>query len=116
MPFRRATSVDDLWSGEMTSLSIDGAPVLLLNIDGAIRAYADWCPHQRNRLSAGSLQEGVLTCATHHWQFDARTGRGVNPKDACLRPIAVSIVEGEILVDVSEGKPISGLEQDQSEK
>jgi toluene monooxygenase system ferredoxin subunit len=116
MTFQRATTVDELWSGEMAGLSIDGAPVLLLNIDGVIRAYADWCPHQKSRLSAGTLKERVLTCATHHWQFDVTLGRGINPKGACLRPIPVRIVEGEILVDISEAKDLSELARDQGEK
>jgi toluene monooxygenase system ferredoxin subunit len=116
MPFQKATTTEDLWSGEMAGLSIDGTPVLLLNVDGVIRAYADWCPHQRSRLSAGSLKEHVLTCASHHWQFDVTTGHGINPKDACLSPIAVRVAEGEILVDVSEAKALSGLEPEQGEK
>lgn len=113
MSFRKATTMEDLWSGEMTGLWIDGTPVLLLNIDGEIRAYEDSCPHQRSRLSAGSLQEGVLICATHHWQFDAATGRGINPKGSCLRSIAVRIDRGEILVDVGEAREISGSEREQ---
>jgi toluene monooxygenase system ferredoxin subunit len=116
MPFQRAIAVDALWSGEMAGLSIDGQPVLLLNIDGVIRAYADWCPHQRSRLSAGSLKDNVLTCASHHWQFDAATGRGINPTDAFLTAIAVRIVEDEILVDVGEAEDPSGAERCQGEQ
>jgi toluene monooxygenase system ferredoxin subunit len=115
MPFQKATTMEELWSGEMVGLSIDGAPVLLLNIDGVIRAYADRCPHQRSRLSEGSLKDRVLTCASHHWQFDVSTGRGLNPKDTCLSPIAVRVADGEVLVDV-EAQAFSGLEQDQGEK
>lgn len=111
MPFQRATTMEDLWSGEMKGLSIDGVPVLLINMDGVIRAYADVCPHQKSRLSAGSLNEHVLTCASHQWQFDVTTGRGINPKIACLSAIAVRIVESEILVDV--GKAREGPEQEQ---
>jgi toluene monooxygenase system ferredoxin subunit len=116
MSFEKATTIDELWSGEMEGLWIDGAPILLLNIDGVIRAYADWCPHQRSRLSAGTLKDRVLTCASHHWQFDVITGQGINPRDACLSPIAVRVVEGEILVDASEARALSGLEPDQGEK
>jgi toluene monooxygenase system ferredoxin subunit len=116
MPFRKAMAMEELWSGEMAGLSIDGAPVLLLNIDGVICAYADWCPHQRSPLSAGSLKEGVLTCASHHWQFDVTTGQGINPKDACLRPIAVRVVDGEILVDANQAKALSRLDPDQGER
>ena len=111
MPFQKAITLNDLWSGEMTGLVIEGEPVLLVNINGLIRAYADWCPHLRSRLSMGSLEGGALTCATHHWQFDAVTGRGINPKDACLIPIAVRIADGEILVDVGVAKHPTGPKQ-----
>ena len=116
MPFHKAITTEELWSGEMVGLSIDGQPVLLLNIDGEIRAYVDWCPHLRSPLSAGTLEDRVLTCASHHWQFDATTGRGINPKDAFLTPIAVRIAEGEILVDVDEAKELSGSERCQGEQ
>lgn len=106
MPFQKAITLNDLWSGEMTGLVIEGEPVLLVNIDGAVRAYADWCPHQRSRLSMGSLSDRVLTCASHHWQFDAVTGGGINPKDACLTSLAVRIDEGEIFVDVGGPKDL----------
>ena len=116
MPFQKAITIEELWSGEMVGLLIDEQPVLILNIDGEIRAYADWCPHLRSRLSAGSLEDRILTCASHHWQFDVTTGRGINPKDAFLTPIAVRIVEDEILVDVDEGKGLSGSERCQGEQ
>lgn len=111
MPFQKAIAMDDLWSGEMKGLSIDGVPVLLLNIDGVIRAYADICPHQRSPLSAGSFKGQVLTCTNHQWEFDATTGRGINPKNACLTPIAVRIVESEILVDVGNANEAPEQEQ-----
>lgn len=112
MAFRKATTMEELWSGEMTGLLIDGAPVLLLNIDGTIRAYEDWCPHQRSRLSTGQLRDGVLTCPNHHWQFDAATGRGINPRDACLSPVAVKVDHGEILVDIGEVEAGSDSDRD----
>jgi toluene monooxygenase system ferredoxin subunit len=80
----------------------DGEPVLLVNVDGRIRAYADACPHLRTRLSEGSLIGPVLTCSTHGWQFDANTGEGINPRKTCLRSFPVQVEEGSILVDVSK--------------
>ena len=93
-----------------------GNPSCSLISTAMICAYADWCPHLRSPLSAGSLQDRVLTCASHHWQFDATTGRGINPKDAFLTPIAVRIVEDEILVDVGQAKDLSGSERCQGEQ
>lgn len=84
MAFQAVITLDALWSGEMTACSVHGQPVLLVNIDGEIRAYADVCPHMRTPLSKGALNAESLTCATHGWVFNVRTGRGINPTEACL--------------------------------
>jgi toluene monooxygenase system ferredoxin subunit len=103
MAFQRAATLDELWDGEMIALEIEGQVVLLVNVDGSIRAYADSCPHLGTRLSQGSLQRNVLTCATHGWEFDASTGQGINPKTACLKSCAVKVENGDILIDVGAG-------------
>lgn len=101
MAFQKIAKVAELWSGEMIALECEGQPVLLVNLDGAIRAYADSCPHLRTRLSEGSLVGNVLVCSTHGWQFDARTGEGINPRTACLKSFAVQLENGDILLDIN---------------
>ena len=49
----------------MMALESEGQPMLLVNVDGSIRAYVDACPHLQTRLSQGSLKRNVLTCSTH---------------------------------------------------
>jgi len=58
--FRKVASLDDLWSGEMMGLDVAGNSILLVNIDDHIYAYADECPHQKSRLSEGSLMEKLF--------------------------------------------------------
>jgi toluene monooxygenase system ferredoxin subunit len=98
--FQKVASLDDLWSGEMAAVSVEGQCILLVNLENVVRAYADACPHKRTRLSQGTLQGRMLTCATHQWQFDALTGRGINPAMACLEEFPVLVENGEILVEV----------------
>src|SRR3982074_3769151 len=100
MGFRKVATLDQLWDGEMIGLEIQGQVVLLVNLAGSIRAYADCCPHLGTKLSQGSLQRNVLTCSTHGWEFDASTGQGINPKTACLESFAVKVENGDILIDV----------------
>jgi nitrite reductase/ring-hydroxylating ferredoxin subunit len=77
-------AADAMWDGEMESFDVGDDEVLVLKVGGEIRAYDGVCPHQSQSLVEGELEGGVLTCRAHEWQFDARTGEGVNPKDACL--------------------------------
>ena len=100
MAFQRVAILDELWDGEMIALETAGQVVLLVNVDGGIHAYADSCPHLGTRLSQGSLQRKLLTCATHGWEFDVSTGQGINPKTACLESLAVKVENGDIFIDV----------------
>ena len=100
MTFRKVASLDDLWSGEMLPLDVGGDSILLVNVDDHIYAYANACPHQKSRLSEGSLTGKTLRCARHHWEFDVCTGHGINPQNACLKIIPVSMESRDILLDL----------------
>ena len=103
MSFCRVASFDDLWSGEMTSVRTGGRSVLLINVDGAVSAYEDRCRHQGVPLVSGNLMGHVLTCAVHAWQYDVRTGKGMNPCNVSLHRYPVKVLGGDIWVDVEEG-------------
>ncbi len=100
MSFRRVAALADLWNGEMTQSVVDGRSVLLVKIEDAIHAYEDRCAHLGVALSQGRLEGHVLTCKAHHWQYDVRSGSGINPASACLKRVAVKVERGDILVDV----------------
>jgi toluene monooxygenase system ferredoxin subunit len=102
--FRRALDRDALWAGEMIGVDVGGLPVLLIAVDGQLFAYEDRCVHQQVKLSTGRLDGCVLTCSAHDWQYDACTGRGLNPDNVRLRSIPVRVSGGAIEVDV-EGAP-----------
>src|ERR1700678_501036 len=82
--WRDTINLDDLWEGDMTAVTVDGESVLLVNVDGTIRAYANQCPHQASALDQGDLDGEKLTCGTHLWEFSALTGLGLNPAAARL--------------------------------
>ena len=83
----------------MSGTVIGGEHLLLININDRIYAYADTCPHQKSRLSEGTFTEGTVRCARHNWEFDACTGAGVNPRNACLKSFPIKVDGEYILVD-----------------
>ena len=91
MGFQKVAKIGDLWSGEMMGL---------VNVDNHIFAYADACPHQKSRLSEGTLTDKILRCARHHWEFDVCSGSGVNPQNSCLRVVSIRLNGEDILVDI----------------
>jgi toluene monooxygenase system ferredoxin subunit len=95
-----ALTLDDLWDGDITAVSVDGEMVLLANVDGEVYAYSNRCPHQASPLDEGDLDGRTLTCAKHLWEFDAVTGCGINPDDARLKSYGCRVEDGTILVDI----------------
>jgi nitrite reductase/ring-hydroxylating ferredoxin subunit len=95
--------VDELWDGEMECFRVGEANILLLKLDGQFHAYQGHCPHQGTSLAEGELDGQVLTCRAHHWQFDAASGQGVNPKSARLQRFRVRVVERKVLIELERG-------------
>jgi toluene monooxygenase system ferredoxin subunit len=85
----------------MAAVTVDGEVVLLVNLDGTVLAYSNRCPHQASALDEGDLDGQTLTCAKHLWEFNALTGRGINPGDAQLKSFGCQVGEdGTIYVDI----------------
>jgi toluene monooxygenase system ferredoxin subunit len=101
MTFRAAIEDAELWEGEVTGVTVDGVPVVLIRLGGEVHAYVDRCAHLGFPLSRGQLAHGVLTCSAHGWEFDAKTGCGRNPRAARLHPLPLRIEGDLILVDVA---------------
>ena len=104
----RVCALADLWSGEMRGIQLHGHKILLVNVGGTINAFPDRCLHQAMPLSAGRLVGCVLTCAAHEWEYDARTGAGINPQGVKLRRYPLEIRDGEIWIDPDSGEDGEG--------
>lgn len=101
MSFKFAMNAEDLWEGQMHAVKIEARAIVLIRSCGSVFAYEDRCLHKNVPLSLGTLDNDVITCCTHHWQFHARSGRGVNPAGIALRSYPVWVEGGRILVEVS---------------
>ena len=66
--------------GARTGTRLGGREVVVWRgQDGAVRAWADRCPHRGMRLSFGYVRGSALTCVYHGWSF----GAGAEPGGRC---------------------------------
>jgi len=106
--FERIGSLEDLDDGAMHNrVTATGTPVLLVRLSGgALKAFQAYCPHQRFELAHGCFDGTTLTCAGHCWQFDARTGNGVEPTNCRLAEYPTRVDGTDIYVDVTNVEPL----------
>jgi len=99
--WRAVIELDEIWEGDLVTRKVEGIDVLFINIKGEVFAYRDKCPHAGTPLSQGLLEDRVLTCSAHLWQFDiVNGGIGVNPKNCRLTSYPVKVEDGKVLVQI----------------
>ncbi|WP_414584284.1 Rieske 2Fe-2S domain-containing protein [Scytonema sp. PCC 10023] len=96
-------SCDDIWEGEMLDVELGEKEVLLVHCPGGkLQAYQSTCPHQRISLSEGKFDGKAITCRAHLWQFDAATGKGINPEKCQLFSYPLKVENNLIYIGIPQ--------------
>lgn len=64
----------ELLEGRVMTVIAGHKGICLTNVDGKYSALDNQCPHQKGPLGEGSIENGVLRCPWHGWDFDPCTG------------------------------------------
>lgn len=94
MPVIHADQVPD---NELRVVETGGINLLLCNVAGTIYAFQNACAEGNSPLAQSLLEDGVLTCSCHGYQFDVRQ-KGRCLTDSELRLAALPMrVENEVV-------------------
>lgn len=107
MSFTKICTVDDVWEGEMKSFSVNGQEILVVCAEGGdIKAFQGACPHQDIPLVEGQFDGKTIVCRAHLWQFDACTGKGINPAECALAEYPVKVDGNDVFVETEGIQPV----------
>jgi 3-phenylpropionate/trans-cinnamate dioxygenase ferredoxin subunit len=88
----------------MHMVQVDGTDILLVHLDGRIRAMQGICTHEYFELDKGFLTGDTLTCALHFSRFDLESGEALDPPaelPLVMWPVAI---EGDsVVVELPDG-------------
>jgi|SRR6267143_1281590 len=98
--FVKVATLTDLPPGTAKAVEVGGTPVALYNVDGAVCATTNTCPHRGGPLGEGELDAGVITCPWHGFQYEVRTGRCVTSAALSVNCYKVQVDGSDILVEV----------------
>jgi 3-phenylpropionate/trans-cinnamate dioxygenase ferredoxin subunit len=101
--WKQVAATADVPPGGRKIVRIDGHSLLLFNVDGAVHAIADSCPHAGAWLGAGTLSGLFLRCPAHGLAFDLRTGCARSVQGLTVRVYPVRIAGDAVSVDLSPG-------------
>jgi 3-phenylpropionate/trans-cinnamate dioxygenase ferredoxin subunit len=97
-------AVSDVPDGTMLMVQVDGTDILLVNLEGRVRAMQGTCSHEYFELDHGFLTGGSLTCALHLSRFDLDSGEALDPPaELPLVMYPVVIEAGLVILELPEG-------------
>jgi 3-phenylpropionate/trans-cinnamate dioxygenase ferredoxin subunit len=85
-------AVDELETGGVIVVDVDGTEVAVFNIDGEFYALADVCTHDGGTLADGTVEGHEIECPRHGARFDIRSGKVTAPpayEDVTTYPVRV---------------------------
>jgi nitrite reductase/ring-hydroxylating ferredoxin subunit len=100
--------LSELPPGDRRIITVGGRSIGVLNVDGALYALRNSCPHQNAPLCLGRVQgttlalepykyvygreNEIIKCPWHGWEFEIATGRSVfNPHKVRVKTYEVTV-------------------------
>jgi nitrite reductase/ring-hydroxylating ferredoxin subunit len=91
---------DELSPGNAASISLFARPFAVFNVDGTLHGLNGACSHMKANLAAGDLQERIVQCRMHGWEFDVTTGVCLTVPEMDLETYPVKVEEGAVWIGV----------------
>ncbi len=95
----------ELPEGRVASVSIGHENLAVTNHNGTYGALHNACPHQGGPLGEGSIENGLLRCPWHGYDYDPTTGQSPPPFDDAPSCFAVDAREDGVYVSLPPEPP-----------
>lgn len=90
------------------AVSAEGRAIAIFRLDDGLVAYQGMCLHRAGPLAEGVCRDGIVTCPSHWWRYDLRSGSRLDAKDLRLARYPVVARNGRVLVTVPTATEVEG--------
>ncbi len=98
-------SKSELLDNRVMSVTAGHKGICLANHEGKLCALDNKCPHQGGPLGEGSIENGLLRCPWHGWDFDPCTGKPPGGYDDGVEIFPIEEREDGVYVGLEEEIP-----------
>lgn len=97
--------LEDLPEGRVMSANAEHQVVCLTHFEGKFSALDNRCPHQGGPLGEGSIENGLLRCPWHGWDYHPCTGLAPGYDDGGIETFLTKVEDGAVYVGIEEEAP-----------
>ncbi|MFT6873190.1 MAG: pyruvate oxidase [Roseivirga sp.] len=98
-------NVEELPEGRVMSANAEHQVVCLTHFEGKFSALDNRCPHQGGPLGEGSIENGLLRCPWHGWDYHPCTGLAPGYDDGGIDTFLTKVEDGAVYVGIEEEVP-----------
>src|SRR5919197_6467222 len=101
LTWHRVAALDELPEGRVRTVVAGHKSIALTHYDGKYGALDNHCPHQGGPLGEGSIENGLLRCPWHGFDYCPLDGKSPGFEDEA-RTYPLEIRDGEVWIGVTE--------------
>ncbi|MEM7158889.1 MAG: thiamine pyrophosphate-dependent enzyme [Myxococcota bacterium] len=103
--WHKALDVSELPEGRVKTVTCGLETLCMTHFKGEFAALDNRCPHQGGPLGEGSIENGLLRCPWHGWDYDPTTGRSPGDFDDGVDTFQVEVRDDGVYVAIEEELP-----------
>ncbi|MDD5543803.1 MAG: Rieske 2Fe-2S domain-containing protein [Acidobacteriia bacterium] len=92
--FVKVAASHEIPEGTGKAIEVDGKAIALFNVHGKFYALDNTCAHRGGPLGDGMVDDNIVTCPWHGWQWDVVNGQSLFNPQITVKAYPVT-VEGE---------------------
>ena len=102
--WHKVLELDQLPEGRVTTVTVGTQTLCMTHHDGEYGALDNACPHQGGPLGAGSIENGLLRCPWHGWDYHPCTGLAPGFDDG-VETFPLEIRDDGVYVSLQQDEP-----------
>ncbi|MFS0513904.1 NifU family protein [Nostoc sp. UIC 10607] len=98
----KVATIDQVLEFSVLAVQLAGTSLILYRQDVAIKCYRNACTHLGSPLEKGKVENGIITCPSHRFQYSLETGKCLTAPDVSLQSYLVKIKGDKIFVKLQK--------------
>lgn len=98
--FIKVASVSEIIDGAGKTVEVGGRQIALFKVHGKYYAIDNTCAHRGGPLGEGMLDNNIVTCPWHGWQWDVCSGKSLFNPQITVKSYPVEVEDSDIKIAV----------------
>ncbi len=96
----KVAKLGEIGPGQRKVVTVNGAEIIIFNLDGELYAMSNVCPHKGYPLTYGPVFEDTIMCPNHGYMFNVKTGHCLTKSSYPIKTYKVKVDGSSIKIEL----------------